>query len=122
MSASTSVRATVQNDLNNESLTGRPGTITILGGTIVSQNFSAVNNVQGTLIIGNKDGNIDTTTPIVRGSQKGVINSATFNFYDGKLMGLTGSYTGTVNDNDGTGIITTSEVFEGDTYTVSYVD
>ena len=121
LSASTSVRATVQNDLNNESLTGRPGTITILGGTIVSQNFSAVNNVQGTLIIGNKDGNIDTTTPIVRGSQKGVINSATFNFYDGKIMGLTGSYTGTVNDNDGTGIITTSEVFDGDTYTVSYV-
>ena len=113
--ATTTERATVHNFKAG-------GTITITGGTIVSPYFSAVNNAAGTLNIGYNDGDIDITSPIIRGSIYGVTNSATFNWYDGKLYGVSKGYNGSVSDWDRVGTITNStEQIDGITYKTSYL-
>lgn len=69
------------------------GTIYITGGTIVndhnSTNSYAVANSDGTVIIGTEDGTYDKTTPVIRGNQYGLKsnNDATFEIYDGIIMG-----------------------------------
>ena len=65
------------------------GTATITGGTITSTNMYAIHNESGTLIIGNKDGVIDTTKPVIQGNTYGVAALSTFKFYDGIIKGQT---------------------------------
>ena len=89
-SASTD-RPTVQN------LASR--TVNITGGTIVSINQEAVGNA-GTLVIGTKNGNIVTSTPILQGATYGVTNTSTFKFYDGILKGRSGAFSGVMTDKE----------------------
>lgn len=114
LNATTSVRATVQNHASG-------GTITILGGTITSTNYSAVFNEAGTVILGDDDGTINATTPVLRGKNYGIINSDTFNFYDGKLMGKSGSVSGTIDNHVGN-YVDTTETLSGVTYNVKYLN
>ena len=81
LTSNTSVRATLHN-LNS-------GTVSILGGEIISNNLYAVYNENGTLNIGEKDGISDSTSPIMRGKTYGVVANASYNFYDGIIEGLT---------------------------------
>ena len=79
------------------------GTITILSATIESSNFSAVAMDGGTLNIGVKDGNINTSNPSITGATYGVeATGGTVNFYDGILRGITDAVSGTISDSDGT--------------------
>lgn len=114
LTATTSIRGTVQNHTTG-------GTITILGGTIVSPNYSAVVNEYGTLVLGVDDSSIDATTPVLRGKNYAVVNSATFNFFDGKLMGKSGRVSGTINNHAGS-YVDTTETFGGESYYVRYLN
>lgn len=80
LSSMSSNRATVQNQAG--------GTIKILGGTIISQNYYGVQN-SGNLTIGEKDGTADKTAPIIQGALYGVFANTSFNFYDGTIKGKT---------------------------------
>ena len=91
LSAASSERGTVHNLAN--------GNLTILGGTIVSRNFSAVTNDAGMVVLGEKDGTSSTTTPVLQGKIYGLKNYndanttvTNFKFYDGVVMGRTGSF------------------------------
>ena len=107
-------RATIQN------LTG--GTAIITGGTIVGEVKNAVAN-EGTLTIGNKDGNIVTSTPIIRGEEYGIETAGTFNFYDGKIMGITGTINGSASElEDNSTIINTNETLNNKTYMTDYLN
>lgn len=113
LEASAPERGTVQNLAN--------GTITILGGTIVSKNQEAVSNV-GTLIIGTKDGNIDINTPVLVGATNGVTNTKTFRFYDGILKGKNNAISGQVNElEDGSSIFNGTETIDEETYKIAYL-
>ena len=65
------------------------GSAEITGGTITSTNQYGVYNEAGTLIIGKKDGTIDTTSPVIQGKKYGVIAKSSYEFYDGILKGQT---------------------------------
>lgn len=65
------------------------GSATITGGTITSTNQYGIYNEAGTLIIGTKDGTVDTTTPVIQGKIYGVIAKASYEFYDGIIKGQT---------------------------------
>lgn len=114
LTATTPVRAAVQNH-------SAGGTINILGGTIIAPNFSAVVIEAGTVNIGDDDGTIDATTPVLRGRNYAVVNSATFNFYDGKLMGQDGIVSGNTNNHAGS-YVDTTETIGSDSYFVRYLN
>ena len=61
-------------------------TMVIKGGTIVSTTSQALFN-QGTLTIGEKDGNINSTSPVFQGVTNGIKSTVNFNFYDGIAKG-----------------------------------
>lgn len=77
-------RAAVHN-LNN-------GTMTITGGTIVSNRFIGVYNASGTLTIGDKDGSISSSSPSIRGATYGVKSDVNFNCYDGLFSGVASAF------------------------------
>ena len=81
MTNTASDRATLHN-LNN-------GVMSIVGGEIVSTKYHAVYNEAGTLTIGESDGVIDTTKPVLQGGNVGLSlkDSQKFNFYDGIIKG-----------------------------------
>ncbi len=79
LSATSSQRATVQNNTSSSKLY-------ITGGTIISTNYSAVQNA-GIMNIGVKDSNVDLNSPYIQGAIYGVSSSTNFNFYDGILVG-----------------------------------
>ena len=113
LEASAPERGTIQNLVN--------GTITILGGTIVSKNQEAVSNA-GTLIIGTKDGNIDINTPVLVGATNGVTNTKTFRFYDGILKGKNNAISGQVNElKDGSSIFNGTETIDEEIYKIAYL-
>ena len=62
------------------------GIMVIKGGTIVSTTNQALYN-QGTLTIGEKDGSINTTSPVFQGVTYGIKSTVDFNFYDGIAKG-----------------------------------
>ena len=72
------------------------GTLNVLGGSIIStssgNNRAAIDNLS-TLVIGDKDGNVDKTSPIIQGIGYGINNSGnnspTVSFYDGVVRGCT---------------------------------
>ncbi len=92
-------RSTVQN------LSG--GIMDITGGTIVGVNQQAISN-EGTLTIGNKDGIINTSSPVIRGETYGIKSSNVLNFYDGIIKGKTDFISGSVTD-----LEVDSEMIEG---------
>ena len=83
-------RATVHN---------KSGTMTITGGTIVSpysvaptggyNTGIAVTCKGGTLIIGEKDGQVNTNSPVISGEVNGINNEAAIKLYDGNIQGKT---------------------------------
>ena len=114
LSAVSTDRAVVQNLAS--------GTMTITGGTIVSTGLYGVENAAGTLVIGTKDGTIDTTTPDIRGKEYGVKNSSTFKFYDGIIKGETDSINGNVAEIEtNTTRVDTTQSIDGVTYHVTYL-
>ena len=74
-------RSTLHN-LNN-------GTAIVLGGTIVSNNLYGIYNEKGNLTIGEKDGSVDSTKPIIQGKTYGIVANYTYKFYDGIIKGET---------------------------------
>ena len=109
-------RATVQNHTTG-------GSIIITGGTIVSVNYSAVYNEAGTLIVGVKDGNIDTTTPVFKGAIYGITNAATFKLYDGIIKGVSAAISGNTNEMEqNSQIVNTTETIDNNIYNVLYLE
>lgn len=74
-------RATVQNRQN--------GKLYITAGTITNSVGSAVSLNSGTVEIGVKDDDPDSSTLLIQGKTYGVYNNTPFKFYDGKLQGKT---------------------------------
>ena len=110
-------RGTVQNEVATSN-------IIITGGTIESTatNGIGVTNV-GTLTVGVDDGNVSTTSPIIRGIGKGIHNTNTLYIYDGILQSrgtpLSGSYTSIdANSTPATG----TESIDGQTYNTWYLN
>ena len=95
------------------------GTATITGGNI-SGRYSAVSNGKnGILTIGIKDGSVNKSNPEIIGSESGVSNEGTFNFYDGTIKGKTSAISGAVTEiEEGYEIITEKQ----DGYEVKYLD
>ena len=116
--ASNNKRGTVQNLSYNNKL----GTMVITGGTIESfaTNGVGVSN-SANLTIGVDDGNVSTSVPLIKGIGTGVINTGTFNFYDGILKGQSNAISGNVVTNQNNSIVTSSEVIDGVTYQVKYL-
>ena len=109
LSSTAAERATVHNLAS--------GTLTITGGTIVSAKQQAVTNVLGTVTIGEKDGSIDTSKPVLQGKTYGFTNSSTFKFYDGIIKGQTDAISGSVSDIEtGSTIVNSTETISGVTY------
>ncbi len=103
-------RGTVQNLAN--------GTMYITGGTIVSTevNGVALNNL-GTTTIGTKDGNINTSTPVLQGVYTGINNTGTLNFYDGIIKATTDLVVGTIADEEtNANEVNGTELINGTTY------
>lgn len=97
------------------------GTLTITGGTIIGINQQAVSN-ESTTTIGQKDGTINTSTPILRGKVYGIKSTGTLNFYDGIFQGKTNAIIGTVTDKEtNSQIVTGTEVISGETYNTAYL-
>jgi len=114
LSATAGERAAVQN-LNS-------GTILITGGEIVSTGYSAIVNDSGTITIGEKDDDPDTTTPTIQGKIFGIKNSSTFNFYNGTLKGKNAGISGSVSDKEaGYTTKTGTEQIGGETYRTAYL-
>ncbi|MBO4245723.1 MAG: InlB B-repeat-containing protein [Bacilli bacterium] len=71
------------------------GTMTILGGTIISTGSAALNNA-GTLTIGTKDGEVSSLIPSFQGTTYGITSTTNYKFYDG-IVKATGSIFNDVN-------------------------
>lgn len=99
------------------------GVVTITGGTIIAKNQEAITNVANSkLTIGVKDGNINTSSPLIVGKRNGIINLATLNYYDGIIKGGTATVSGTVTDIEtNCQRIPGTEVIDGDTYQTEYL-
>ena len=82
------------------------GTVTILGGTIVSDNLYAIYNEKGNLTIGVKDGSVDSTKPVIQGKTYGIAANNTYKFYDGIIKGETDPL-GTTSNTGNTPTVTT---------------
>lgn len=114
LSSTSNQRATVQN-LNK-------GTVTITGGTIMSTGFSAIEN-SSTLYIGDKDGNINKTSPIIIGKIYGVNNKSKFYFYDGIIKGISASINGSIDEIEkNSNKIDSTETIDGNVYKTLYLN
>lgn len=76
------------------------GSVEITGGSVISTGSTGVENGSGTLTIGEKGGEVNTTVPEIKGKTYGVnsTTSGTINFYDGVVKGITGAFNGTVTE------------------------
>lgn len=100
----------LNSSLGRSTIQGLSGTtINILGGTIINSVQQAI-SCEGTLRIGTKDGNVNNSSPIIRGSTYGVVSTSTFNFYDGTIMGPTDAISGNVTDTETTLVDGTSDI------------
>ena len=96
--------------------------IIITGGTITSTAGIGVSNV-GTVTVGSKDGQINSSSPSIQGETYGLLSTATFKFYDGIIKGITDSISGTVSDQEtNTQIINGTETKDGKTYNTSHLE
>lgn len=97
------------------------GTLIITGGNIEGLKQQAVSN-EGNLTIGTKDGNINTTNPVLLGNVNGVKSTGTFNFYDGIIKGKTDTINGTINDQEtNSQIVTGTETISGSVYNTTHL-
>ena len=119
LSTTSNQRATVHN-LNG-------GTMYITGGTIKSTRFMAVDNMNGTLIIGQEDGSINTSSPVIQGYTYGIGSTnqdaqvhPEFSMYDGIIKYRTAVYNSSVITLDETegdyDFFYSTEVIGGTTY------
>ena len=99
-------------------------TVYITGGNITSTatNGIALTNF-GTATIGDDDGTIVVSTPVLRGVTTGVNNTGgTLNFYDGIIKGTSDTIIGnTPNEPNNTHEVTPNEVIGGTTYHTVYL-
>ena len=81
-SSTSTIRATVHN-LSN-------GIMTIKSGEIISTGYHGVFNESGILTIGEAEGVIDTSKPVLQGIKSGlsIADNQKFNFYDGIIKGI----------------------------------
>jgi len=113
LSATTAERATVTN---------LSGTVKITGGKIFSSGSDGVSN-EATCIVGKKDGNVDTSSPVIQGERYGFNNTGTFNFYDGIIVGKTDSINGSIDDiESGYSRKESTENIDGIIYKSSYLE
>ena len=80
----------------NISSINNTGTATILGGTISSGGI--YNSSKGILNVGEKNGIVNITNPVIQGKTYAVSNEGIFNFYDGKLVGNDVLVSGTITE------------------------
>lgn len=107
-------RGTVQNLVN--------GTINITGGTIVGTAGHAISNY-GILTLGVEDGNINTSSPNIRGENYGVKNFRTFNYFDGIIKGINGTINGTISSQEpNTQTVDGTETIDGKTYLTVHLE
>lgn len=66
------------------------GTVYITGGTIVATGWHAIRN-EATMTIGEDDGTISTTSPVIQGVSNGILADTDFNYYDGVIRGKAGA-------------------------------
>ena len=94
------------------------GTLTIKTGTIIAtESYAIVNSANSTVTIGEKDGSVDISSPIIKGESYGVKNVATLNFYDGTIKGIKGAVEGKITDKEvDTQEINGTEVIDSKTY------
>ena len=108
-------RSTIQN-------VGTNGTITITGGTIIGTTQHAISG-DGPIIIGIKDSNISSTSPVIRGKQYGVWASGTLDFYDGAIKGVADPIYGTITDTEANSTqVTGTETIGSDTYKTLHLE
>ena len=98
------------------------GSLIVTGGTIVGEKQHAISN-GGTLTIGTKDGNIDSSTPILIGAVDGIKNDGTLNFYDGIIKGITNSIDGNITDQEtNSNLLNGTETINGKNYKTSHLE
>ncbi len=79
-------------NLNSHKITGsitNTGTLSIDNGEIENANGSAITNT-GTLTLGNNEGNVSIEVPSIIGTDIGIEQKGTLNFYDGVVEGKIG--------------------------------
>ena len=122
LSSSSTNRATVHN-LST-------GLVKITGGTIISNNYSAVYNASGSnpIELGEKDGTVSTTTPILQGAIYAFDKTGGgkgLKFYDGIIKGKTNTVsnenTMIIDKETGYEVAHKDEVIDGQTYKTSYL-
>ena len=81
--------------INSNGTTIIKGNVTVEGGT-----YGIRNNGSGTLTIGEDNGIIDRTSPIIIGGEYGIYNASTegVKYYDGQIKGKTGTIYGTIGE------------------------
>ena len=107
------------------------GTMNITGGTIISGStnslYAAVEN-NGTMTIGNNDGTIDTTSPVIKGNYYGLIikSGNTVSYYDGIIKGLNSAIDNENNivldNNHNVELIHGQEIINSDTYNTVIIE
>ena len=94
------------------------GTVRILGGTVSSTAGAGITSkAAGTIELGEKDGSIDNTSPVIQGATNGIETPGTLKFYDGIVKGKTAAMSGTVSDTEiGATEVNSTETIGGYTY------
>ena len=116
-----SSRAAVQNFTDTAILV-------IESGTITSDNYVAVKIDKGNLIVGVKDGNVDSTTPLIQGRTYAISSAVDFNFYDGILKSLQNGRSTPIQDETrivdqevSTDLTYDTEIINEETYKTEYL-
>lgn len=106
------------------------GTLHLLAGatayiksaTITGKVTNAISN-EGTIVLGDKDGVIDTSSIVIQGKTNGIENVGTVNFYDGIIKGITESITtafGEIENNSHE--VDDTEAIDGFTYQTKHLE
>lgn len=95
--------------------------VVVTGGKIEGKTYGIENN--GTLTIGEKDGVIDASTPVIIGETYGLYSTgSSVSFYDGILKGKTGGYQGTIHTIEDNSIISgETEIIDEETYNTNFL-
>ena len=115
LNSSSTIRAALQNK-------GNSSTMYLESGTVVSSGFSAIVN-SGVLSVGVSDGNVSTTSPMIKGLTYGIENDASFNFYDGIAKGITAGIkvNNRVVPETGYSVATSTETIDGQVYHTAFI-
>ena len=98
------------------------GTLVVKGGTIEGTKQNAISS-EGTVIIGEEDGTIDATTPVIIGKVNAINSIGTLNIYDGIFKGETAAINGTISSiEQNSQWVDTTEIIGSTTYLVKYLE